>query len=324
MTTFYKQIISYAQDIRKGLNKVIYVDKDLKIYLINRNELPQQYYIKGDILFVHDPKQYLRALNNKDPTKYELDQFKLPTVTILPTIEDYIHKDLPEDTIREYLLKLPVKDIVKSRRTSKEFKGIIDKNEFWCNLIERDYKGKNYDKTKCNEEYKELYKYEKMLFIRVEDFNIIKDLSERYQLKEYILDIIKSITIERKGKLYFDLDRVLSYLVNKNRDLLTIYKNRSYCKVWLHTSFYDGPNVNEYMNMLNLIKNILPSIFEFDVIGPGTSNLLNINMKNFIKEYNNIYGSFDRDYIELSKQHGGKINTIKHNLNRLYEKLNNC
>ena len=255
MTTFYKQIISYAQDIRNGLNKVIYVDKDLKIYLINRNELPQQYYIKSDILFVHDPKQYLRALNNKDPTKYELDQFKLPTVTILPTIEEkYIHKDLPEDTIREYLLKLPVKDIVRSRRTSREFKDIIDDNSFWCNLIERDYKGKNYDKTKCNEEYKELYLYEKIPFITVEDFNVVKNLSERYQLQVNIIDFIEGLTIEKKGKLYFDLNKILKRSVHHTRDLLTIYKKHSYCTVWLYTSFYNGPNGNEYTDMLNLIN----------------------------------------------------------------------
>ena len=36
------------------------------------------------------------------------------------------YKDLPTDIIREYLLLLPIEEILRNRRISKEFKNIID------------------------------------------------------------------------------------------------------------------------------------------------------------------------------------------------------
>ena len=73
----YGQVIEFAKQIQKDkLDKIIYV-KDSNVYLIDKNELPNQYYQKTSILIVDDPVKYLKELNKREPTEQELKQFEL-------------------------------------------------------------------------------------------------------------------------------------------------------------------------------------------------------------------------------------------------------
>ena len=76
MSRIYSKVVSYARVIRfkhmEGI-KWVYVDKNLNVRITDK--LPDQYYMKGDILVVDDPKEYLININKKEPSKNELDEF---------------------------------------------------------------------------------------------------------------------------------------------------------------------------------------------------------------------------------------------------------
>ena len=102
MSIVYDQVVHFAKQIQKGLNKVIYV-KD-GVYLIDKSDLPNKYYQKTAILFVDNPKQYLKEINNKEPTQQEINQFKFISI---PKINETIYADImPPELIREHLLSL--------------------------------------------------------------------------------------------------------------------------------------------------------------------------------------------------------------------------
>ena len=76
MSKVFQQVVTYATQIRKEKlenKKWIYVDKDLNVHLLNK--LPDEYWEKGDILTVYDPKQYLREINKREPNSLDLKVF---------------------------------------------------------------------------------------------------------------------------------------------------------------------------------------------------------------------------------------------------------
>ena len=79
MSRTFGQVSIYARRIKdKNIkDKIIYVDDKLNVYLIDRDDLPNKYYKKTDILFVSDPYLYLKEINKREPTQQDLDLFKL-------------------------------------------------------------------------------------------------------------------------------------------------------------------------------------------------------------------------------------------------------
>ena len=76
MSTTFDQVVNFAREIRKGKLEGkywIYVDKKFVVHMVNK--LPNQYWIKGDILVVDDVNTYLKEVNKRDPTKTELASF---------------------------------------------------------------------------------------------------------------------------------------------------------------------------------------------------------------------------------------------------------
>ena len=144
----FADVVKFARQIKdEKLDKVIYI-KNNKTSLINKNQLPQTYYQKSNILFVDDPTAYLKEANNKNPTQQELSQFKLIG-------EDINNEEvyLPEELWEIIIMKKPINEIVKMRSLSKEWKRRIDK--LWCKLLKRDF---DMDKDKnCKKVYEKTY-----------------------------------------------------------------------------------------------------------------------------------------------------------------------
>ena len=197
---------------------------------------------------------------------------------------------VPPELIREHLLSLPVEDIVRNRRVSKEFKNIIDKNDFWRELIERDYSNK-YDKNECLNEYKKNYKWKKYWTISYEEL-------EKYSIETNIfiktnLQWIGFNEDKLNKLLYFDLKRGIYKLINFVRR-----KPKRY--VIFHHIYSLRNEAHQYIRMLikGKIKCINESIYSTKII---------IYVKDFIELYEMMYGkdSFDKDFIkEYSKYCG--------------------
>lgn len=296
MSKVFNEVIDRAKFIREerleGKNW-IYVDKNLRVYLIE--ELPEEYWIKGDILIVDNPEQYLYEINKRKASDKELKDFLWISYD-QPKIDETIYGDvIPSELIREQLLKLPVGDILKNRRTSKEFKDVIDKNEFWCNVFERDYPDVEYDKNDCLNEYKNIYKYAKI------SLEQIQDAAEKYGVADQ--DIIKYIEMfnafKRKGNIwYYDpykhLSRIFGNIIqNKKRDKINLIDIPSYMGYLIHNrKMWD--NAQSYArNVYKAISYILPK--EINISKDGGYY---ITYKNYVDYYNKVYGnSFDKDFI---------------------------
>ena len=301
----FSQVKKYAQQIKGGVNKVIYV-KDNNVYLIDKKDLPKSYYQKTDILFVDNPEQYLLEINKRKPTPQELKQFILIDLPIDETIYGEI---IPPELIREQLLKLPIQDIIRNRRTSKEFKNVIDKNEFWCNLIERDYKGEEYDKTKCHEEYIDMYRRKNMLFVTLEK---LKEISEKYNLNINIFVLLlENHYFKRKRNVWYfypkDIlksDIFFDNIEKLSKDMdysLPIADLNNYVQI-LETNYPVGlPSFDYYL--YKKIRDILPSgiiIPNIDMFRNPERKLV-IGYNEFIEAYEASYGkgSFDKDFIKV-------------------------
>ena len=76
MSATFDQVVNFAREIRKDKLEGkywIYVDKKFVVHMVNK--LPNQYWIKGDILVVDDVNTYLKEVNKREPTKTELASF---------------------------------------------------------------------------------------------------------------------------------------------------------------------------------------------------------------------------------------------------------
>ena len=99
----YDQVIDYAKHIRE--NKLdgiwwVYVDKNLNVSLIDK--LPDEYYMKNNILVVDDPKEYLINIHiyKKEPSKSKLDEFIYHGNTCKNVKVDY--KPYKKELFKEY------------------------------------------------------------------------------------------------------------------------------------------------------------------------------------------------------------------------------
>ena len=220
MSTVYDDVVKFAKQIKTEKSegkKWIYV-KNGKANLITY--LPSSYYQKTNILIVDDPIKYLKAINKREPTQQELDQFTF-VGEIIPLIETNIEQEevyLPNELWEITIMNKPIKEILEMRTLSKEWRDRID--SIWCRLIERDFNTKEYNKNDCYNEYKFMYKFKGMPSMSTNEIqNIITDL----ELKDIkVNDIVK--LFEMKGfklignKLYFDpqivfnTSRYLDYL----------------------------------------------------------------------------------------------------------------
>ena len=297
MSKVLEKVIKYAQQIKdKKSNKVIYVDKFLNVHLID--ELPEGYYRKTDILIVDDPIKYMKEITKREPTANELKQFTLVgSIIDVEPVEEF--KELPIDVMKEQLLRLPIGDIVKNRRISKEYKGIIDENNFWCDLIRRDYPNIKFNKDACENDYKEAYKLIRTLTVTNEKIeSVIKKYKlDMKKLKKYIDDDLINIGFKREGDKYvYKLD------INENfyeiiRDL--IYQNipDNYIPMGnMKFHMFTTRSIIDRETYYKIFKEILPVLVDFD-----TSRNIDISLQRYIMLYNIINNySFNKDFISVA------------------------
>ena len=304
----FDQVKRYAKQVKKFENW-IYVNRDLNVYLIDK--LPEKYYKKTDILIVDDPYKYLLEINKRKPTQKELDQFELVTRT-----EEVIYADIvPPELIREKLLKLPIQDIVKNRRISKEYKGIIDDNKFWCELYERDYPKEKYDKTKCNEEYKRKFLLPKITL------NQIKDVSKKYNVDEIdIIDLLERIHFRREANTwYFDpkslFKDIVIFIIGEKyfieySEIQIINNTYNFYKKYFspykdnieRKYQFNRDRLKDFLskNVYPAIKDILPYPFTIKLSSIFILQI-EIKIKDYFDLYSKIYQTLDKDLIEASK-----------------------
>ena len=310
----YNQVVKFAQQIKNDniKNKIIYV-KDKNVYLINKNELPSQYYQKTNILIVDDPERYLREIN-KEPTQQELNQFKF-VGEIIPLIEQeevYMPNELWEITI----MNKPIKEILELRTLSKEWRDRID--SLWCKLIERDFKTKDYNKNDCYNEYKFMYGYKNMPSISI---NEIRDKITTLKLKNVTInDIIlyfEEVGFKRIGNiLYFDPNIVFtdSQFLNWLEGAQTSFSVQT--GPWF-TFFGKTKWKSKFDELAKFIKNITLKPFHTDTYP------LSITYKDLYNLYEKKYGkgAFEKIYYETFKNKYKSKQTIKNKLELFYERV---
>ena len=314
MSTVYDQVKKFAQQIKteKLKDTVIYVDNQLVVQLIDINELPDKYFKKTDILYVSNPYLYLKGINKRDPTKTELDQFKLIEIlpTILPTIKESRYGELiPPELMREHLLSLPLKDILKMKTVSKEYKNIID--NLWCDLIKRDYPKVKYDKNNCYNEYRKIYGMDKYIvldwvkikdkittILRREGSTILID-SEAKRDIEY-LQYIFQLNVKKESDIWYVIPKKI---FDQNMDYISKYKTM---KHGLRIGGVIVPFV--YSDRLKIIVKELEEFKIYDIKTdmdkdqrePGITFSFGISRQNMEKLFDIVYGknSFEKYYKE--------------------------
>ena len=292
----YDQVIKFTKQIKnEKLNKVIYFDNG-NVYLIHKKDLPKKYYQKTDILFVNSPYLYLEMINKRESTQQEINQFRLVDIN---SIEDQtIYGEvIPRELMREHLLSLPIKDILKMRTVSKEFKDIID--NMWGDLIKRDYPMQIYDKTKCNEEYIDMYRRKNMLSVTLE---ILKEVSTEQNIDiKLLISFLEYNYFIRKGDTwyFYPRDILKSNIFFDNIEKLSINMNYS-------LEINDLQNFTPTIGMIfeYSIANKIAKIFPEGMYSrhyTSHKNTLIMNYNKFIKVYEATYGkgSFDKDFIKV-------------------------
>ena len=279
----YNQVVDYAKQIKQGLNKIIYVDSKLKVHLINKNELPDEFYQKTAIVFVNNPKQYLREINKKEPTTQELSQFKLISNIYKeePITQDEVY--LPNELWEITLMNKPIEEIVKMRTLSKEWKNRID--SLWCKLIERDFKTKNYDKNDCMKGYI-LYKN----FVTIPIKEIIDKAKEISLDEKLALSIIKDLGfLEYDGILYFEPKSFF------NKDFYRNLSSRiiSYRPHLFGSMSFDSSENKTLFKFYKFLKMINLKPFDVDHAS------LEFDYSTMFNMYEKVYGkgSFSKDFI---------------------------
>ena len=313
----FDNVIKFAQYIKDNKlvgKKWVYVDDKLNVRLIGKEQLPMRFYIKGDKLIVANPKKYVEAVKHK--VKDDVDNF----ILIEPTIT--YEKLIPTELIREHLLSLPIEDIVKMRKTSKEYRDIIDK--LWCDLMKRDYPEYKYDN--CEQNYKELYTMEHGNIITYKKINdAIKkcNFSERHRyIIEYIITNIYTSNMREGYKFNFDIywnfksliddvienNKVPTYFLQiKNLD--GILKNFGIDKITSHNIDMEKVEC--------VLKQVLPNFFIIKLVKTDFNtyhNYITISIKDYIKFYN-MHNNIS--FVKKMPTYGWSVNKNEMNLNIL-------
>ena len=311
----FNQVKKYAQQIRNDKLEGkywIYV-KNGNVSLIDR--LPKEYHIKGDILVVDNPEQYLFEVNKRKATDKELKEFiwigELNLDVNVDEDETIYGEVIPPELIRSHLLTLPVEDIVRSRRTSKEFKNVIDDNKFWCEVYERDYPNIKYDKNKCLKEYQEKYKWTKYLTITEEQLQECANKTNT-NINDAI-HLIHTMKFEKHESIfYFDPKNITLpiNIIEKGKN-----KTESYFVLYSRLITFERPLVECLVSLTKgLIKNgqVYGRYFAY------------ISFKDYINLYERMYGkdSFNKDYLtELNRYDRSKNNVDSQEVLAKFRKL---
>ena len=227
---------------------------------------------------------------------------------------------IPEDVVGEILFKMKINDILYLKRTSRNWKYVIDK--LWCRLLERDYKIKV--KDNCEKKYKDTFEVISNITIKMKD---IKDSIKKHKSSLNVDNIF--YILEKLG--FYKANNEFIYMPNINnvRKFIRDYVN--------DTSDYDYgmiiideiSNVIDYYldqeiyksyerdELIEIIKDVLPKRFivkieemtglqeteegsdeevEFEQIFVGIPYDL------FIKAFNYQYGNFDEEFIRIAKK----------------------
>ena len=303
----FSQVVKYAKEIRDNKlenKKWIYVDDKLKVHLVSK--LPEEYWIKGDILTVYDPETYLYEINKREPTDKELGDFLWISDLYGKRVGVEYGEIVPKELIRTHLLTLPVEDIIRSRRTSKEFKDVIDDNYFWCEMMERDYKGQVYDKSKCLEEYQNKYKWKRSLYITQEQ---LRECANKVNHNiSSIESVIKDIGLKK------DVANNFWYLDPKMGSIrLTLFKD---IQSKNPQNYIVLEETSENVDIYQCLKPLMKNIIHIEIIYDKYIKVY-IRYIDYIKLYEKVYGkdSFDRDFITdatefLTKERHARIFNI--------------
>lgn len=206
------------------------------------------------------------------------------------------YEDLPEDTIIEYLLKLPVEDIVKNRRTSKEFMNIIDRNEFWCELMKRDYPNISYDKTDCMNEYKEIYNIFKHVYVTQTD---LKECNKKIFMPSKEINIIMTLLGFTKSHDIWYFDPGILFMENIFNQSSYMFGNMLMKRPPKFLRLYIArrlPISDVSDNIINCLNKLLGEKPFFSRAGQDV--YIYSYYGNYIKMYEKVYGkgSFGKDF----------------------------
>lgn len=253
---------------------------------------------------------------------------------------------IPPELIRIQLLFLESEDIVRFRRVSKEWRNIIDKNEIWFILINRDFPYQPHVKNHYHDDYKRLYKYKYMPFILIQDikdtvFNtdddVLRDLRDsiqhdvmpklRYSVRsriirnlgninpdvsQFLFNTLKNMGFQRfRNIMYYDPKRIF-----KTPSLILNFISK---KVDRKTIFIQG--CREWHYHLNdhaleiqktLLLKVIPKILNY------RKQIFCLSYRNIKLIYEKVYGedSFDKKFLKEANHH---VNRWKNPNDILYD-----
>ena len=224
---------------------------------------------------------------------------------------------IPPELIREHLLSLPIEDIMRCKRISKEWKNIID--NIWYELIKRDFNVLPHDKINCKDEYKYRYIHRNVTSINVKDIIAIADnktkmfVDHEYNytdlgitLNELVHDVKETLISLGFNKhkydeniLYFHTKRLMKNAFDnikgmdpKNKIYLGNIESYLLKKSVIRIS---SPNFSKYMDD---IKYVIKVITLFKIKLDIYENKLYIYNYSYYGYYEMPYGkgSFDKDF----------------------------
>ena len=205
MSKVFDQVVKYAQKIRKEKleNKYWIYVKDNNVYFTN--VLPEQYHIKGDILVVDNPYSYLKEVNKREPTQIELGLFKLVGNKKSILREEVIY--MPPEITKQFLMNMDYNDIIKSQRISKDYDKIIKDDNFWCELLKRDFKNKKIMLDTCRDTYE--------VYNKIKDRDLYESYHRVLHQVHHNLDIRPDTEIYFVGILYLIDDMIKGNIITE-------------------------------------------------------------------------------------------------------------
>ena len=115
---------------------------------------------------------------------------------------EVIKMDLPEELLQEIVMNMPLKDVLKQRDVSKEWRNRID--SLWCRLLDRDFNINK--KDNCYKEYKRNF--------ILKTYLTFEDNKVKGKNKELFYDIVKDIGFKNYDGLWYFVPKI-SKLINK-------------------------------------------------------------------------------------------------------------
>lgn len=87
--------------------------------------------------------------------------------------------NLPADILREIGLYLPIRKVVKLRKTCKHINTALSSNQFWINLLDRDFQVdiREFNKT-CELDYNNANNSYKLLYLKNKDLELLHKYSK--------------------------------------------------------------------------------------------------------------------------------------------------